>query len=437
MKLKNSTIGIWGLGRVGNAAASFFHKQGLSVIVYDDNSALLERSSYIIAPSRETFLQSADYIVASPGIDTRPYRLQYPQKWLNEVDIFYTYFKKPIIAITGSVGKTTITQILVQILLKQGIRTLAAGNVGLPMLDIIEQQDSLDMVVLEVSSFQLEFAQLFAPHLAIWTNFYPNHLDRHDSMDAYFDAKCSLLKNQHTNHRALVPDRVGEQLASHYAIKSSLSFFSQTCGNTSPTTSLFCIDQSHKEIHHHGTNKTIAFDAFGSSTFLENWLIIWATLHLLNILFVPIDEIVLEHRLEKVAVINGTVFYNDSKSTIPHSTLCALEQFSNKRILLFLGGYAKGIDRRPLIKALQQYHIHVICFGKEADEIKALCDAFSVSADAYSNLDKAFDAIFSGAKPYECVLFSPAGSSYDLFQNYQERGSAFKRLVHRYKKMSS
>ncbi len=179
MKLKNSTIGIWGFGRVGKAAASFFHKEGARVIVYDDNKSTSIDTTYLTAPSVQALFNIADYVLPSPGIDIKAYYALYQGRWLCEVDIMKAYCTKPIIAITGSVGKTTTTHLLTHLLQKHGINAVAAGNIGTPMLDMIYQQDSFDLLVLELSSFQLEYAQSFAPDLALWTNLYPNHLDRH------------------------------------------------------------------------------------------------------------------------------------------------------------------------------------------------------------------------------------------------------------------
>lgn len=435
MKLKNNTIGIWGFGRVGKAAASFFHHRGARVIIYDDNASQLTNSSYLTAPSIQALFNTVDYVLPSPGIDIRPYYALYPGRWLCEVDLMQAYFKKPIIAITGSVGKTTTTYLLAHLLKQHNIKAIAAGNIGMPMLEIIDQQDVLDMAVLELSSFQLEYAQSFAPHLALWTNLYPNHLDRHESMEGYFTAKLPIVSHQQKNQLALVPSYLREQLIT-YNFKNNLSFFSKECS----ASSTFCLDSQYNELHHHPSQTSISLDSFPATTFPQNWLVIWASFYLLNILYQTTSAFTipaLEHRLEIVAEINGITFYNDSKSTTPTSTLAALEQFKTKHILLFLGGLSKGIDRTPLIEALQSYKIEVFCFGKEAHIIKALCDTFTIPCRDFANLEDAFAASTKLFNRDDCILFSPSGSSYDLFKNYEERGATFKKLVDHYKNYSS
>jgi UDP-N-acetylmuramoylalanine--D-glutamate ligase len=434
MKIEKSTIGIWGFGRVGKSAASFFHHRNARVIVYDDNQTLSANSPYLTVPSREALFNSTDYILPSPGIDTHHYRALYQGTWLCELDIFQQYFKKPVIAITGSVGKTTVTHILANLLQQYGIRALAAGNIGTPMLDLIDQQDLLDMIVLELSSFQLEYAVNFAPQLAIITNVYPNHLDRHGTMEEYLAAKMPIFKHQTRQQWALIPHSL-QSLITPYQLQSTITFFAKECPQTTVAHSLFCYDGKKNILHHHQSSNAILLDHFPSMTFPENWLIIWTALNVLGISYKQTNSIAsLEHRLEKVTEINGVIFYNDSKSTTPTSTLAALEQFKDKRMVLFLGGLNKGIDRAPLIQALTRYNVQIVSFGKEATAIKALCDSCCLAAHDFATLEQAFQSSTHLFTQTDCVLFSPSGSSYDLFADYQERGTVFKNLVMNYKK---
>ena len=186
MKIDNAKIGIWGYGLVGQSAARFLSSMGAFIYIFDDT---VKQSDFPPLSSRQELLETTDMILPSPGIDVRPYHALYSGIWLSELDIFHAYFRKKIIAITGSVGKTSVTHGLNFVLQKAGMRTIAAGNIGLPCLSLISHQNEYDAVVLEVSSFQLEHCIQFAPDVAIWTNFYPNHLDRHGTMENYFLAK--------------------------------------------------------------------------------------------------------------------------------------------------------------------------------------------------------------------------------------------------------
>ena len=211
MEFTSKKIGVWGLGVVGKAAVRFFHKQGISVNVMEnreisaheqnfltDHRATLYRQNDVTA-----FLASHDFCIASPGIDLRPYQ-QYQKQFITELDIFASFWQKPIIAITGSIGKTTVTHLLSQLLSKK-MRVATGGNIGIGMLDLLAEQDNADCALLEVSSFQLEQCTAFAPTVALWTNFHPNHLDRHGTSEEYFKAKAQLLLRQKETDHALVP----------------------------------------------------------------------------------------------------------------------------------------------------------------------------------------------------------------------------------------
>ena len=404
MDLKNKTIGIWGYGRVGQAAAQFLLEQNARVIVYDDKPVQIADTSITIAPTLEAFFDQACYLLPIPGVDVRPYRSMYQGNWLSELDLFQYFFHKPIIATTGSVGKTTVTYLLTHALKQAGWHVEAAGNIGTPALSMINQQKNLDAIILEVSSFQLEYAQAFAPDLALWTNFYPNHLDRHATMEDYFAAKYNIIQNQKSDQTALLPRTLAPDI---YALspKSTLCFF----------------DTKEKP------------DQAGHG-FAVNWLIVEKALSLLGVAQQPLSAIQpIEHRLEHIAVIKGVVFYNDSKSTIPASTLAAVKNVTAKRIMLFLGGLSKGIDRTPLIAQLANKSIHVFCFGKEAEQLHAICAVNSIPSSSSANLDDAFALCVQTAGSGDCVLFSPAGSSFDLFENYEKRGEKFKQLVNTYR----
>ena len=429
MNYTNKTVGIWGYGRVGKAAAQFLQKLGASILIYDKKPIIEPRSMRVVTSLDQLF--QADYLLPSPGIDTREYRTQYQGTWLSELDLFREYFHKPIIAITGSVGKTTVTHLVTQALTVAGWRVHAVGNIGIPCLQIIEQQHELDAVVLEVSSFQLEYIKSFAPDLAIWTNFYPNHLDRHGCMQDYFDAKYNIIKYQTAQQSALLPVELSRRMCA-LPTKSTLSFFSPV--HTDFDYSIFFIDKQEIRLHARGsTTPIMPLNKLDQSVFPINWLITYAALHLLKISPQPLTSInPIAHRLERVARMNGVTFYNDSKSTTPASTQAALAAINASRTILFLGGLSKGIDRTELIQALQHIAVQVICFGKEAVPLHQQCTVMQIPSCAFNTLSEAFHFCTTISKPNDCVLFSPAGSSFDLFENYEKRGDEFRALVLRY-----
>lgn len=442
-------IGIWGFGRVGKSVAQMLHAQGhtISVMTKDalseDEKILAQKYVFhvYIEKEKENFFNRNDLLVPSPGIDIRGDYQTQKGKWLHELDLFYAHFKKPIIAVTGTVGKTTITTMLNHILKAYGVNICTGGNIGIPMCDLIPQQSTIEYALLEVSSFQLEYCTQFAPRLAIWTNLAPNHLDRHVTYDDYFDAKYNLLVHQKITDKSLVPLALAQKIKDK-SVKSTLYYFSPTIPTQEELEiiahdeALFFIDGNHIKKRLNNTITTlINLDTLPDITFVENWLIICSALDIMGLdlctLFGHINAVALpEHRMEKiVAVSQDIIFYNDSKSTTTTSTRAAIEKLAGKSIVLFVGGLSKGVDRAQFIKELKNHVKHVYCFGAEADTLNAYCALYGISSHAFSTLDDAFYACVKNTTAHDCILFSPAGSSYDLFKDYEERGNYFKTLV--------
>lgn len=439
--LNNKKIGIWGLGVMGTAAVKFLSAQGAQLMVCDAKDLTSQEqlflakhhAHYINQKNITDFFEINDFILPSPGIDIRSYH-DYQHKFITELDLFAAFCTKPIVAITGSIGKTTITSLLGQILNQQSFQTLVGGNIGIASFDLLTDQKKADCVMVEISSFQLEYVQQFAPNLAIWTNFYPNHLDRHGTKEDYLKAKYNIIAHQRAGQQALIPLEIAHMLP---PVASTLSFFSTTLPTAQQQqlyhdhTMLWIEDK--KIIARTATQKHTLYhlEDLPSVSFSHNWLVICSTLFLLNKLptqFHPTYHLP-EHRIEKIGTINNITFYNDSKGTVPEATMAAVAQFPHDSIHLFLGGLSKGIDRSLLIKQLKNKVCFIHCFGKEADTLYAFCKQEKIPAHASTTLNDAFAQCIKQIKPGDIVLLSPSGSSYDLFNNYEERGRYFKQLV--------
>ncbi len=433
MNLNNKKIGIWGYGIMGKATAAFLAQQGFAVQVFDqrpiENTEQKNLAALKITLSQnlEHFFADNDFIVPSGGVDLRPYP-EVHTKLLPELDLFYYFFKKPIIAITGTLGKTTVTTILAQTLQKAGKNIAIGGNIGVGLCELIEKQDLVDYAVIEVSSFQLEHCKSFAPDLAIWTNFYPNHLDRHTTLNDYFAAKKKILAFQRPEQKALLP----ASFYSYFSEYSRYHYFSIEPLNM--LQNVYCI-QNEKKIISYNNNALCDINTLPKTLYPENALILVAALDILGLpaTLLAMPENWIEHRLEKVAEYNGITFYNDSKSTVPEATLAAVEQLKNKNLILFLGGLSKGVDRKPFVANLKNKVQKIYCFGKEAEQLLDFCKEFNIPAVAHTSLDAAFNDCMLDVEHRSAILFSPSGSSFDLFANYQERGKYFKSLVNRYK----
>lgn len=454
MNIQHKKIGIWGFGVVGKSAALFLQKQGAFITVMDKKALSLDESTLLAslgieylqqtAQTIERFWHDNNMILASPGIDLRPYST-FDYKIISELDIFASWWKKKIVAITGSIGKTSVTHLLTSLLQASNGRWISAGNIGIGMLDIIEFQELYDGVVLEVSSFQLEHCHSFAPELAIWTNLYPNHLDRHSTVRQYGLAKSMIIAHQKKDQHALLPISLLDNEDIRRIVNkraNTVTFFSRTKPTTIPHTikRLLWLQDDAIMFYDAGCVREIGSLAnISLPTYQENLLIIGAAMHLLNIPMPKIDTMELDqkplaHRLELVATIDKVPFYNDSKSTVPEATIAALERFKNKSIILFVGGVSKGVDRTQFIAHLKTTSVKfLIAFGKEADFIKQVAQAHSLACFASPTLEEAFAQVAKQYTDSDVVLFSPAGASFDLFANYQERGNRFKQLVEQFK----
>lgn len=440
-------IGIWGFGVVGRSALSFFdqftctHIEILNTTIISDlpptnNRIYTSVQNHITI---QNFLENNDFILHSPGIKLHNYQ-NFAHKFINELDIFHTHASASTIAITGTVGKTSITHLLENIIKHTHDNTLAAGNIGNPMLSLIDQNAQNTIAIIELSSFQLQPIQQFAPDLAIITNFFANHLDHHQSMEEYFRAKCNILKYQSENQIALMPLHLVDEIAQVIAIKKNWAFFSPT----QPTPQILQMYQNHALYYldhtivyctrNGQTQKLFDCSNLPPLTFETNWLTIVAACHLYKIPLTTITSVAQQlqlpdHRLQKVGSWQGSNFYNDSKATVWQATLQAVNAMGNKPIKLFIGGLSKGADRKPLLQALAGKNIEIYAFGKEAQAIAELCATFNIPHHAHATLDASWQSCIDNTQTPHEVLFSPGGSSFDLFADYKIRGEYFVKLI--------
>lgn len=447
MNFNNKKIGIWGFGIVGKSALRFFAQHDAVITILEqkmlsaEERALIEQHGVqLLQCTPDEFFAQNDYVLASPGIDLRPY-LQYRDKFLTELDIFQQFFKKPYIGITGTIGKTTVTTLITQALEQAELSVAAGGNIGLGMLDLLKQHD-VNYAVLELSSFQLEYAQNCKPAIAIITNLYPNHLDRHHTLTEYGKAKLQLIAHQQSNQHAIINVELRELIKTTFAdtyAQRTMWYVSDTSPSNAlldtlmPHEYLIWSENNSIVLQHNGVQTPLKqYGTIPTTSFALNWLFVAATLQILG---KPVQLSHLaecsqqEHRTEYVATVNGIAFYNDSKATIPHATIAAVHKLKSAPIILLLGGLSKGVDRTALLSELAGNVKQVICFGDEARQLHEAAQQYNVSSSAYKKLEDAFNAATLVAQPCDIVLLSPGGSSFDLFKDYKERGNRFKELV--------
>lgn len=440
-------IGIWGLGTSGKSYLSYFANKEYALQIMDkrvpiqDEFVLLNSSKawYICEQQQDFFLEYNDQIIASPGIDITPFQ-QYRHKFIAELDLFAAAWQKPkrTIAITGSLGKTSLVTLLHKVLYNAGKSVILGGNIGTGMLDLVNSQ--AEIAVLELSSFQLEYTTQFAPDIAVLTNLFPNHLDRHKTIEAYAEAKYQLFKRQTPDQKALIPlDQYTFFLSQPETANRPLALFvaqdHATLDGASlrPTDVLYCFDGEYLAKYENETvTHLIARSQIPSVGYEGSWIIIMAVLDLMGICLedTSLNELSIpEHRCQLVATVNGVAYYNDSKATIAQSTLAAVENLRKKPIHLLIGGLSKGVNREPFINSLKGKVKSILCFGAEAAELYQFCQRAEIPAFMSHSLEDAFACARNAAVPGEVILLSPAGSSYDLFKDYKERGERFMSLT--------
>ena len=447
MELNNKRVLVVGLGKSGVASALFLRSRGAQVTVSDskpqeqlseeipillDHGIIIETGGH----GERTF-HGQDLIVVSPGVpaDSPPLvqARALGEPVIGEIELAAQFLPKSIVAITGSNGKTTTTTLTGEIITAGGYPTRVGGNIGTPAISLVATARPDSVVVLEVSSFQLETIQTFRARVAVVLNVTPDHLDRHRTFETYVDAKARIFENQQADDFAVLnaDDSVCVGLAGR--TRAQVFWFSrkkevQQGASLRDGRILFRDSSGQQEI-------MVASEIPLKGTHnLENVLAAVCAGKLSGCNYTAIREAVrnfkaVEHRLEYVATIRGVEYYNDSKATNVDATIKALESFP-ANIHLILGGKDKGSDYTVLNDLLRQRVKRVYTIGAAADKIESQVREAAEIVHAES-LDSAVQRASASAQPGDIVLLAPACASFDQFRNYEHRGKVFKELVQR------
>ncbi len=435
MDLAEKQIAVLGAGDSGYAAAALARARGAKVCVFDSGdpkklAAATEKFRTLgvsLICGEEALHPSGRYdvTVVSPGID-----LAWPisqaftavsDEVIGEIELAWRCSDIPVIGITGTNGKTTTTSLIATMLQAAGLRAVAAGNIGLPYSEVVLSAEIYDWIVLELSSFQLETIRTFAPRIAIWMNFAPDHMDRYHSVEDYYAAKLRIFENLPSDGLAIHK----WECELHPASRSqTFSAFSSEADLTYET----------GEIHHRASGRSFAFRpcVLQGKHNAENVMAALAVADALGIPWESVAPTITEfqappHRCERIACIDGVLYLNDSKSTNLHSLASALAG-QDEPVILIVGGKNKGLDFAELRDLAGQMVREAICIGEIAESIAAAWDGV-VSCRFASDVDVSIDLARSLARPGDIVLFSPGTSSFDMFPNYQVRGETFRQAV--------
>jgi len=447
MELKNKRVLVVGLGKSGIAAALFLRDKGARVTVSDARSAkeleeqipaLLDAGVMVETGGHGILtFRRQDLIVVSPGVPYDTPELAQSRALgmpvIGELELACRFLQGEITAVTGSNGKTTTTSLIGDIFAHGGRDTLVGGNIGLPVIELVERASAKTMNVLEVSSFQLETVEEFAPHIAVVLNITPDHLDRHGSFENYAAMKARITENQTPSDFLVLngEDKPTQMIAgktqaqvfwfsSRRPIKQgafvhgeNIVFVPREGGPTEPIMSV-------AEIPLKGAHN------------VENVLAAVCATRLGGVEAARIREAVrkfkaVEHRLEFVAEVRGVAYYNDSKATNVDATKKALEAFPDG-VHLILGGKDKNSDYTELADLIRSRVKTVATIGSAAEKIERHLAGVTKIVSA-GTLAAAVRTVSESATPGDVVLLAPACSSFDQFENYEHRGRTFKEIV--------
>ena len=433
-----------GLARTGVVASLFSAGYGAIVTATDEKSEaeLGEAAARLRAANVNLALDGhaganfldQDLIVLSPGVPARLPALDAARArgipvW-SEIELAFRFLRGKLVAITGSNGKTTTTSLVAHILKTANIPTLVGGNIGTPLLALVESSLDTTVTVAEISSFQLETIEAFRPDIGVLLNLTPDHLDRHASFDEYAKAKLRMFENQ-IERDATILNADDPEVTRRMPAKPHVFWFSR---QKRVAEGAFLRD-NQIIFRHDGSEAPIAqcdqISLRGAHN-VENALAACAAAYLAGADPAAIASGVktfkgVEHRLEFVAEIGGVQFYNDSKATNVDATRKALEAFPGP-LLVILGGKDKGSDYAGLRDLLQERAREVILIGAAAEKIAGQL-AGAAHIESAGTMERAVELARERAQPGDVVLLAPACASFDQFENYEHRGRVFKELV--------
>jgi UDP-N-acetylmuramoylalanine--D-glutamate ligase len=446
MDLKNQRVLVVGLGKSGVAAALFLKARGARVTVSDTKTedelraeipVLLDHGIAVETGGHgERTFRGQDLIVVSPGVPVdAPPLVQaraLGETVIGEVELAAQFLPAPIVAITGSNGKTTTTSLTGEILAGAGFQTLVGGNIGTPAISLAERALTVSFVVLEVSSFQLETIKAFRPRVAVILNITPDHLDRHRTFQTYIEAKARIFENQQDDDFAVLNADDPTTAGLGGRTRAQVFWFTRKKEMEKGA----CVRDGRILFRDANGQREIMLASeipLQGAHNVENALAAICVGSLLGCEAKQIRRTVqqfkaVEHRLEYVATIQGVEYYNDSKATNVDATIKALESFP-ANIHLILGGKDKGSDYTLLNALLRARVKRVYTIGAAAAKIESHIKGAAevVHAETLENAVRRAAAI---AKEGDIVLLAPACASFDQFQSYEHRGRVFKEAVH-------
>jgi len=446
MDLKGKKVLVVGLARTGIATAKFLKAKG-SLVTATEVKPKEEMKEAVQAlegmdistewggHQTETFLKQ-DIIVVSPGVDLNIEPIQKAIKQgvrvVSEIELAYHFIHVPIIAVTGTNGKTTTTLLVGEMLKEDGRKVGVGGNVGEPLILFADGKDRWEVLVVEISSFQLEAIKDFRPRISVLLNITEDHLDRYPRYDDYIEAKVRVFANQNSGDLAVLnrDDPIVMQFREKVKAKKVLFSLKEKLGEGA-----FSNGQTiFLRLGEKGEEYSIAKTPLKGIHNVENMMAALTAARIFGCSKKSIQTVLdrfkgLEHRLEFVREIKGVRFYNDSKGTNVGSVVKSLQSFSEP-VILIAGGKDKNGDLGPLKELIRKRVKHLILIGEARERMNCELGGLTDTVMA-KTMEEAVVLARQKAKGGEVVLLSPACSSFDMFKDYKERGQVFKEAVKR------
>ena len=419
-------VAVVGSGRSGLAAAELLCRMGCRVRVTDagQSSELIEAKDRLdllgaeqveIGGHSQELIEWADLVVLSPGVPEHsgpvPWAVQRGIPIISEIELAFLFCPSPIVAVTGTNGKSTAVTLIAQIARASGRHAIACGNLGVPFSSVVDDLTPESLAVVEVSSFQLLWCTRFRPSIGVLLNVGTNHLDRHHDPAAYLAAKARLFQSQTAEDWAVLNGTDERIVNVGRHVMAGCVWFGDNRTNVAP----FELAPQTQRILTPGQQAVLQVGRLLGIADPLSWQVLRAFRGL-------------EHRLEPVGSLRGVQFINDSKSTTPDSLLFALSQ-TRGQVVVIMGGRDKGMEFGPLAERLHEERVRgVVLIGESRSRLRALFNGAPPVRESAS-LDEAIRTAASMSEPGTTVLFSPACASFDMFRDFEDRGRQFKSLV--------
>lgn len=458
-EIKGKKVAVLGIGKSNIPAIKYLHSLGANIIAYDKKEVLgdeckdilkLDNVKFKLGKNSLTKLNDVDYIIRSPGI--KPFTKEIEEavnlgvKLTSEIELLVELAPCKIIGVTGSAGKTTTTTIISKFLERAGYNVWLGGNIGIPLFTNLDDMKEEDIIVLELSSFQL-MTMKKSPNVSVITNIYEDHLDYHRSFNEYVEAKTNIFMHHDKTKKSVSVFNFDDRFTDRFLddLKSTINnseirFFSKDENIENGA----YIDGRYINVVLKSNNKKIDVSDIkikGEKNYLNICAAICAVID-----FVSIEDIILtlkdfkgvEHRLEYVDTKNGVEYYNDSISTTPGKAMAALTSF-DKKIIMIAGGYDKNLDYTDFGNIVVDKAKCLVLLGNTKKKIKnAVLNSSKYNKDSIqikevSSMEEAVDVAKDNAQKGDIIVMSPASASFDMYKSYKDRGKHFKEIVEKIK----